>query len=94
MRTMSARAVVPAETASPPERQPEHRDELPALWSPFFLPVVIREVMAGFVEGLRHQPLDEDCHAQEKALREHLSEPQIDKIIKDSFPASDPPSTY
>ena len=27
-------------------------------------------------------------------LRENLSEKQIDKMLKDSFPASDPPSTY
>ena len=27
-------------------------------------------------------------------MRENLSEKQIDKTLKDSFPASDPPSTY
>ena len=30
----------------------------------------------------------------EKKLIAHLTEKQIDKIIEDSFPASDPPSTY
>lgn len=30
----------------------------------------------------------------DKELREHLTEKQVDKMIEDSFPASDPPSTY
>lgn len=30
----------------------------------------------------------------DKKLRNHLSERQIDKMVEDSFPASDPPSTY
>lgn len=31
---------------------------------------------------------------EEKHQRENLSEKQIDKMVMDSFPASDPPSTY
>lgn len=31
---------------------------------------------------------------EEKQIRENLTEKQIDKMVKDSFPASDPPSTY
>ena len=31
---------------------------------------------------------------KDKKLRDHLSEKQIDKMIMDSFPASDPPCTY
>lgn len=34
------------------------------------------------------------CKLAEKELRETLSEKQIDRMIEDSFPASDPPSTY
>lgn len=30
----------------------------------------------------------------DKEQRENMSQKQIDKTIKDSFPASDPPSTY
>jgi hypothetical protein len=30
----------------------------------------------------------------DRKIRENLSEEKIDKMIKDSFPASDPPSTY
>ena len=29
-----------------------------------------------------------------RKIRDNLKEKQIDKMIKDSFPASDPPSTY
>lgn len=31
---------------------------------------------------------------QDKKLRENLDESQIDQMVMDSFPASDPPSTY
>lgn len=30
----------------------------------------------------------------EKEMRENKSQKEIDKTLKDSFPASDPPSTY
>lgn len=30
----------------------------------------------------------------DRKLRENLTEKQIDKMVEDSFPASDPPSTY
>ena len=35
-----------------------------------------------------------ECLHQEKELREQLTEREIDHMIEDSFPASDPPSTY
>jgi hypothetical protein len=31
---------------------------------------------------------------QEKELRDNLTEKEIDKMVADSFPASDPPSSY
>lgn len=36
----------------------------------------------------------ERCCGSDRELREHLSEKQVDKMVADSFPASDPPSTY
>jgi len=30
----------------------------------------------------------------DKAMRDNKSQKEIDKTLKDSFPASDPPSTY
>lgn len=41
-------------------------------------------------KGLTHQ----QSLIDENQLRESLSEDQIDCMIEDSFPASDPPSTY
>ncbi len=34
------------------------------------------------------------CIHEDVSLREHLSERQVDKMLADSFPASDPSSTY
>lgn len=34
------------------------------------------------------------CILQENPRRKHLTEKQLDKMIEDSFPASDAPSTY
>ncbi len=34
------------------------------------------------------------CIRESKRMRENLSEKQIDKTLKDSFPASDPPAWY
>lgn len=33
------------------------------------------------------------CH-KDKLMRSRLDEDQIDHMVEDSFPASDPPSTY
>jgi len=46
----------------------------------------------GFMAAKTHSRTE--CIHQDKELREHLSEAQIDHMIEDSFPASDPPSTY
>lgn len=35
-----------------------------------------------------------DFNTESKEMRENLTEAQIDKIIEDSFPASDPPAWY
>jgi hypothetical protein len=36
----------------------------------------------------------EDYVREAKHIREHLTERQIDKILEDTFPASDPPAWY
>jgi hypothetical protein len=52
----------------------------------------VREVVCAFIDGWQSGRRHD--HHHEKELRENLSEKQIDKMVKDSFPASDPPSTY
>ena len=40
------------------------------------------------------RPTHEQVVKKEKELRENLTEKEIDNMVEDSFPASDPPSTY
>jgi len=48
--------------------------------------------MVGENADQRHTPPE---HARKaKEIREHFSEAEIDKILKDTFPASDPPAWY
>jgi hypothetical protein len=42
----------------------------------------------------QQQKDQKDAAQKSKKMREHQTEDQIDKTLKDSFPASDPPSTY
>jgi hypothetical protein len=49
------------------------------------------EITNAFMEGWRS---GNSVHKPEKRLRENLSEKQIDEMVEDSFPSSDPPSTY
>ncbi len=46
-------------------------------------------------ESTQHPPVApvDQIHADEK-MRENMSEQQIDDMVEDSFPASDPPSTH
>jgi hypothetical protein len=49
-------------------------------------------IMQAFVDGLKNGA--PKSRGKDKKQRENMSEKQVDKMIKDSFPASDPPSTY
>ncbi|GEM_PF-6310652 len=52
-------------------------------------------LIAAFWCGLKGKSLThQQSLLDENHLRESLSEDQIDCMIEDSFPASDPPSTY
>ena len=51
------------------------------------------QLISAFRDGWTHVSRRK-CIAQEKSLRDQLSERQLDKTIMDSMPASDPPSTY
>lgn len=50
------------------------------------------DMVREFIRGWRCGSLPQDC--SDRDLRNHLSEQQVDKMVRDSFPASDPPSTY
>ena len=58
---------------------------------PFPLAALFALMTGMFMDSLcRRKP--QGC--KDRELREHLSERQIDKMVEDSFPASDPPSIY
>lgn len=42
----------------------------------------------------KNKKLIKDSSKKAREIRENMDEKKIDKMIKDSFPASDPPSTY
>ncbi len=57
----------------------------------------ISQVMSCFFQGWRcggGKMKRQAAIKKDKELRDNLSEKQIDHAIEDSFPASDPPSTY
>jgi hypothetical protein len=54
----------------------------------------LKAVCSAFKEGWKSQGAKRKALHEDKMLRESLSEKQIDKMLQDSFPASDPPSTY
>lgn len=54
---------------------------------------VVRAFTEGWISGKAHMSRTQAIRSDKK-IRENMSEKQIDKMVKDSFPASDPPSTY
>lgn len=53
------------------------------------------DILISFMQGLFEvSATRKTCRHQEKEMRSHLTEKQIDKMVADSFPTSDPPSTY
>ena len=57
--------------------------------------MIISELIQSFKEGFRAIDIrPAENISEEKALREDLSDKQIDDMVDSSFPASDPPSTY
>ena len=56
-----------------------------------------KDIMEAFWRGFAENPAcisHQECICADKTMRTALSERQIDEMIEDSFPASDPPSTY
>lgn len=50
--------------------------------------------VTGFLTGFFRRTPARTCLRADKKLRNNLDEGQIDSMIDDSFPASDPPSSY
>ncbi len=60
-----------------------------------FSTAVLGPVLKSFYDGFFHGPYQyKRCLKGEKKLRDDLSEEQVDHMVEDSFPASDPPSSY
>lgn len=54
---------------------------------------MLKDIVCAFLSGLT-QPTQGECIHADKELRNHLSEEQVDEMVEESFPASDPPSNY
>ena len=52
------------------------------------------DIIHPFWHGLTQHVSRKQCIRADKKMRAHLSERQIDNMLMDSFPASDPSSTY
>lgn len=55
--------------------------------------MLLTQIVYAFMDGFRGRNKDEHV-VEEKELRDHMTEGQIDDTVEDSFPASDPPATY
>ncbi|ESQ84874.1 MULTISPECIES: hypothetical protein [unclassified Asticcacaulis] len=54
----------------------------------------ITTFISGFLNGFFHMTPTRTCLRGDRKIRNNLDEHQIDSMVDDSFPASDPPSTY
>lgn len=55
---------------------------------------IVSTFIEGFLNGFFRTTPHRTHLRRDKAMRDHLDEDQIDSMVDDSFPASDPPSTY
>jgi hypothetical protein len=55
---------------------------------------ILTTFVTGFMTGFFRRTPSRTCLRADKKLRDNLDEDQIDAMIDDSFPASDPPSSY
>ncbi|MFT3998393.1 MAG: hypothetical protein QM667_13405 [Asticcacaulis sp.] len=53
----------------------------------------LKSLLPGHHRKTTEKELKEDLKC-EKTMRDQLSEKQVDKMVDDSFPASDPPGNY
>ncbi|HTN42064.1 MAG TPA: hypothetical protein VLZ84_12980 [Asticcacaulis sp.] len=55
---------------------------------------IVTTFVSAFLTGFFRTTPAATCLRADKKLRDNLDESQIDSMIDDSFPASDPPSSY
>ena len=55
---------------------------------------IVTTFISAFLTGFFRTTPTRTCLRADKKLRDNLDEDQIDSMIDDSFPASDPPSSY
>ncbi|MBW8881838.1 MAG: hypothetical protein JF615_10595 [Asticcacaulis sp.] len=68
---------------------------MPLTATPLAAPTSYRNPISAFIHGFMHGPVGRRRYMrQEKDMRNGLEEDRVDSMIDDSFPASDPPSTY
>lgn len=91
MRTTTAEIAGRAAAMAPATIEPKEGGAIPSLL----------RALAGPFKGRSSAPSEGrkrasrcTCYRKEKELRGNLSERQIDTMVEDSFPASDPPSNY
>lgn len=61
------------------------------------VPAMIITAIRSFVDGFNDKPRPQPHQPrlqEEKQLRNDLDEDKIDKMVDETFPASDPPATY
>lgn len=55
---------------------------------------ILTTFVTSFLTGFFRRTPSRTCLRADKKMRDNLDEDQIDSMIDDSFPASDPPSSY
>jgi hypothetical protein len=57
--------------------------------------MIVITAIRSFIDGFLHGPVGRNKYLRaEKKQMDNLNEDQIDSMIDDTFPASDPPGTY
>ncbi|BBF81593.1 hypothetical protein [Asticcacaulis excentricus] len=52
-------------------------------------------IVRAFCDGFLHPTRSlKHCQHEDCSVRDNLGEDQVDTMVEDTFPASDPPSTY